>query len=61
MNQIPANSNDATTGHKPQGMMSKDNYCVVMANWGAVTNVQDLGIHCTLTCAHFVGDTLLNQ
>ena len=38
-----------TTGH-----VKRYNYCVIMANWGAVTNVQELGICGTLTCAHFV-------
>ena len=33
MKQIPANSNDAITGHKLQGM-SKNHYCVVMAYLG---------------------------
>jgi hypothetical protein len=31
MNQIPANSNDATTGHKLQVTMSKD--IIIVSSW----------------------------
>jgi hypothetical protein len=37
MTQIPANSNDGTTGHKLQGF----NYCDVMANWRSVKNFKN--------------------
>ncbi len=53
MNQIPANSNDGTTGHKLQGML-KDDYCDVMANWRSVKNFQKLGVCFTVACAYIV-------
>jgi hypothetical protein len=61
MNQIPANSNDATTGHKLQGM-SKD--IIILSSWptGGLSKVfktrNMLSYHMYV---HFWDYTLLNQ
>jgi hypothetical protein len=53
MKQIPANSNDATTGHKLQGM-SKGYYCVIMANRRLGSNVQKLGVCRPISCLNTI-------
>ena len=53
--QIPANSNDGTTGHKLQVRdVERCNYCDVMANWRSVKKFQKLGVCCTVACAYIV-------
>ena len=54
MTQIPANSTDATTGHKLQGM-SKDIIVVIMAYWRTSSHVQILGICCPVLCGTLSG------
>ncbi len=54
MNQIPANLNDGTTGHKLQGM-SKD--VIIVTSWptGGLSKIfKKLGICCTVACAYIV-------
>ena len=56
MKQIPANSNDATTGHKLQGM-SKDArcyHCFIMANRKLGSNVQKLGVCRLILCPNTI-------
>jgi hypothetical protein len=50
MKQIPANSNDATTGHKLQGMSKDDYHCVIMADRKLGSNVQKLGVCRPILC-----------
>jgi hypothetical protein len=53
MIQIPANINDATTGHKIAGNVKRCN-CCIMANWRTCYNVQKLGICCPVRCAQTI-------
>jgi hypothetical protein len=54
MKQIPANTNDASTGHKLQGM-SKD--VIIVTSWPTwpSINVQKLVVCCSILCAHIKG------
>ena len=63
MTQIPANSNDATTGHKLQGMsMSKD--AIVVTSWptGGLAAMFKTGNMLSFpVCAHYQDCILLSQ
>ena len=60
MNQIPANSNDGTTGHKLQG--SKD--VIIVTSWptGGLSKISKIGsmLYCCV-CVHCQDYTLLIQ
>ncbi len=49
--QIPANTNDATTGLKFTGYVKGCHYCCIMAN---CINVQKLGVCCTIPCTNII-------